>query len=95
MGQAVGRHFPPDRCFGKLPSSAVTLYDPTGEALGIGISRGVATMLGVGEEFHIMAPWGSEQLVREGDMFVSPCPSLDKVYRVARKKFDESYKLDK
>jgi hypothetical protein len=69
------------------------LYDPIGEVLGTEISRDLTAMLGVGGEFFIMAPWGSEQLAREGDMFVSPWPALDEVYRVARKEFDETYKL--
>ncbi len=69
------------------------LYDPKGEVLGVEISRDLTAMLGVGEEFFIMAPWGSEQLAREGDMFVAPLPALDEIYRVARKEFDETYKL--
>ena len=69
------------------------LYNPVGEVMGIEISRDLTTMLGAGEEFFIMAPWGSEQLAREGDMFVSPLPALDEVYRIARKEFDETYKL--
>ena len=69
------------------------LYDPIGEVLGIEITRELTTSLDVGEEFFIQAPWGSEQLAREGDMFVAPFPKLDEVYRVARKEFDETYRL--
>ena len=47
----------------------------------------------VGEEFYIVAPWGSEQLAREGDKFVAPLPGLDEVYRIARKEFEETYQL--
>jgi hypothetical protein len=68
------------------------LYDPVGEVLCIEISSELTAMLGVGEVFFIGAPWGSEQLALEGDMFVSPLPTLDEVYRVARKEFDETYK---
>jgi tetratricopeptide (TPR) repeat protein len=69
------------------------LFDPVGEVLGTEITRDLTVMLGVGGEFFIMAPWGSEQLAREGDMLVAPLPSLDEVYRMARKEFDETYKL--
>lgn len=67
------------------------LYDAVGEVLAIEISRDLTAMLGVGGEFSIMAPWGSEQIAREGDMFVAPLPALDEVYRVARKEFAETY----
>jgi hypothetical protein len=68
------------------------LYDSVGEVLALEISRAITTMLGVGEEFYIEAPWKSDQLVREGDMFVSPFSTLDEVYRIARKEFDETYR---
>lgn len=67
-------------------------YVPQGEVLGIEVSRDLTDMLDVGEEFLIVAPWGTEQLVREGDMLVSPLPALDEVYRIARKEFEETYK---
>ena len=70
-----------------------TLYDPKGEVLAIEISRELTGQLDVGAEFYIEAPWGSEQLAREGDMFVSPLPDLDEVYRIARKEFEETYRL--
>lgn len=61
--------------------------------IGIEISRELTRVLGVGVEFFFKAPWGSDQLAREGDVFVSPWPDLDEVYRIARKEFDETYKL--
>jgi tetratricopeptide (TPR) repeat protein len=67
-------------------------YVPTGAVLGIEVTRDLTDMLGVGEEFLIIAPWRTEQLVREGDMLVSPLPALDEVYRIARKEFEETYK---
>lgn len=71
-----------------------TLYAPEGEVLAIEISRELTAQLDVGGEFYIMAPWGSEQLAREGDMFVSPLPDLDEIYRIARKEFGETYRLE-
>jgi len=68
------------------------LYDPIGEIRAIEISQDLRNMLRVGEEFLIMAPWGTEQLCREGDLFVAPLPDLDKVYRIARSEFEQTYK---
>lgn len=70
-----------------------TLYAPLGEVLAIEISRDLTTELNVGEEFYIIAPWGSEQLAKEGDLFVTPAAKMDEVYRIARKEFEETYKL--
>ena len=70
-----------------------TLYAPKGEVMAIVITHEFTDQLKVGEEFCIMAPWGSEQLATEGDMFVAPLPDLDEVYRIARKEFDETYRL--
>ncbi len=70
-----------------------TLYTPLGEVMAIEITRDLTDKFKVGEEFCIIAPWGSEQLAREGDMFVSPLPGLDEVYRIARKEFEETYRL--
>lgn len=68
-------------------------YEPKGEVLAIEISRELTDQLDVREEFYIMAPWGSEQLAGEGDMLVSPLPDLDEIYRIARKEFEETYRL--
>lgn len=70
-----------------------TLYDPLGEVMAVEITRELTDQFNVGEAFYIIAPWGSEQLAREGDRLVSPLPDLDEVYRIARKEFDETYKL--
>lgn len=67
------------------------LYDPKGEVLAIEISREITNRLNVGSEFFILAAWG-EQIAKEGDLFVSPLPQLNEVYRVARKEFFETYR---
>jgi hypothetical protein len=68
-----------------------TLYAPLGEVMAIDISREITDSFDVGAEFYIVAPWGSEQLSREGDKFVAPLPGLDEIYRIARQEFDETY----
>jgi hypothetical protein len=69
------------------------LFDPIGEIRAIEISRNVTSLLGVGEEFFLMAPWGTEQVAMEGDFLVAPLPDLDEVYRIARSEFDQTYRL--
>lgn len=69
-----------------------TLYESSGEVRGIEISRDLRDVLQVGKEFLIMAPWGTVQLCREGDLFVAPLPKLDEVYRIARSEFDQTYR---
>ncbi len=69
------------------------LYRPQGEVRAIEITRDITSDLDVGEEFFVIAPWNAEQLAREGDMFVVPLPARDEIYRIARKEFDETYKL--
>ena len=69
-----------------------TLYDPIGQIRAIEISRDLRDLLRVGKEFLIMAPWGTEQLCKEGDLFVAPLPNLDKVYRIARSEFNQTYR---
>lgn len=67
------------------------LYDPIGEIRAIEISRDVMSLLGVGEEFFLMAPWGTEQVAREGDFLVAPLPELSEIYRIARSEFGQTY----
>lgn len=69
-------------------------YQPRGRVLGLEITRDITDLLGVGEEFFLLAPWGSEQFAREGDMLVSPLPDLGEVYRIGRREFEETYTLD-
>lgn len=68
------------------------LYDPIGEVYAIEITREITSELTVGEEFYIMPSWNSEQFAQEGDLLVSPLPSLDEVYRIARAEFEETYR---
>lgn len=69
-----------------------SLYDPKGEILAIEAGRSLLDQLGVGVEFLIEAPWGSDEQVRLGDKLVAPLPALDKVYRIAASEFEQTYK---
>lgn len=67
------------------------LYLPTGAIRAIEITREVTRALGVGPEFLIMAPWGSEQVAMEGDFLVAPLPELREIYRIGRSEFAQTY----
>ena len=69
------------------------LYNPVGEVRAIEISQGISNLLRVGKEFYLMASWGTEQVAREGDYFVTPLPQLGEVYRIARAEFEQTYAL--
>jgi len=74
-----------------LVDSSWKLYDSKGEIRAIEITQGVTCSLDVDADFQIMAPWGSEQVAREGDYLVSPLPELDQVYRIGRPEFEQTY----
>ena len=67
-------------------------YKPNGRILAIEIDDDLLDTINVGEDFFIIAPWGSEQLARAGDKLVSPLPKLNEIYRIARQEFDETYR---
>ena len=67
------------------------LYDPKGEVLAVEVSKKLMRDLGVNAEFFIEAPWGSDERVRSGDFLVSPFPTLKKIYRIARREFEQTY----
>jgi len=46
-----------------------------------------------GDQFEFEAPWGEAMVCKNGDMLVSPDAELTEVYRIARKEFEETYKL--
>ena len=67
------------------------LYNPKGEVLALEVTERLAADLGVGAEFQIEAPWGSDERVRIGDYLAAPLPALTKVYRIARVEFAQTY----
>jgi tRNA threonylcarbamoyladenosine modification (KEOPS) complex Pcc1 subunit len=69
-------------------------YRPRGRVRAIEITRDVTDALSVADEFFLIAPWRSQQFAREGDLLVAPLPALEKIYRIARKEFEETYTLE-
>lgn len=67
-------------------------YEPIGEVRAIEIDHDLTTRIGVGTRFYIMAPWGTEQLVCEGNYLVTPVPTQDEIYRIDTSEFNETYR---
>lgn len=67
-------------------------YRPLGEILALEISTTLIDDLGVNPDFQIMAPWESPQRATLGDMFATPLPNCNEVYRISRKEFAETYR---
>ena len=68
-----------------------TAYTPIGEIRAAEITHELTSLLDVGEEFYIMAPWNSEQFAQEGDYLVAPLPDLGEIYRIGRAEFEQTY----
>lgn len=66
-------------------------YEAAGKSLAFEIDHEMSTLLGVGAEFYIIAPWGTEQYAQEGDYFVCPLPEKGEIYRVGKPEFESTY----
>ena len=67
------------------------VYDPKGRILALEVDEQLTAELGVSPDFVIEAPWGSDERVCVGDYLVAPLPALDKIYRIARAEFEQTY----
>lgn len=79
--------------FIKTAEDGFSLYSPIGKIVGIELDDKLIKELRHGNEFRFIAPWGEEMVAKKGDYLVSPL-EYDEVYRIARKEFFETYKLD-
>ena len=68
-------------------------YNSSGQVRAIQVTPEITTLLNVGSEFFIHAPWGTDQIVKENDFLVSTCPTQDEIYRIAKDEFQQTYTL--
>ena len=68
-------------------------YEPLGKVIGVELTPNLLTEMGLDTEFEFMAPWGEKMIAKKGDYLVTP-PDYSEVYRIARKEFFETYKID-
>ena len=65
-------------------------YEPKGKVIAVEVTKSVLKKFNLSSEFHFEAPWGSKMVVKENDFLVRQLDN-DRVYRIARKEFFETY----
>lgn len=70
------------------------IYQPSGKIIAVSISEEVLKQFEWESPFYFEAPWGEKMIVKMGDYLVSPLPDKNEIYRIARKEFSETYKID-
>lgn len=87
----AGETFSKRYVMSREPSDDWLTFEPAGEVRALEITHDVTTLLDVGNQFFIEAPWGERQFAAEGDYLVSPAPEHSEIYRIDRVAFDETY----
>ncbi len=78
----------------KRSKNGFSEYFPIGKIHALEMTPTLLAAQSWANEFYFEAPWGEKMVVKENDFLASP-PSLNEVYRIARKEFFETYELDK
>lgn len=78
--------------FRKLQTEIWTEYLPKGQVDAIQLTEELLNSLKLEKHFYIIASWDEAQYVSIGDFIVTPV-NEDKVYRIGRKEFEETYKI--
>lgn len=68
------------------------IYKAMGVIKAVEVDKKLIKSMGTEEEFFFMAPWGEKMVVKKGDYLVSPL-DYSEVYRIAKKEFFETYRL--
>ncbi|MEL6866817.1 MAG: hypothetical protein AAFP19_20505 [Bacteroidota bacterium] len=68
-------------------------YQPTGKVLAIEFTPTLIEQLKVDKEFHFVASWGTEMVLKEHDFLVCPLDGSS-VYRIGRQEFFETYQAE-
>jgi hypothetical protein len=68
-------------------------YHPLGRVVALKVTRDIPDLLDRNGSFQFMAPWDQPEKVELNDFLVTP-PDHSEIYRIARKEFFETYKLD-
>lgn len=80
--------------FVELTDDAFGLYRPIGEVWAVQIDEDIMDYIGFlgSDSFNFEAAWGENMVAKMGDMIVTP-PTKDEVYRIAKKEFEETYRV--
>jgi hypothetical protein len=68
-----------------------TEYVPTGKIMAIQFD---ADKMHLSSSFYFMAEWKEKMVVKNGDYICTTLPKKNETYRIAKKEFSETYKLD-
>jgi len=68
------------------------IYKAIGVIKAVEVDEKLIKNIGTKDEFFFTAPWGEKMVVKKEDYLVSPL-DYSEVYRIAKKEFFETYKL--
>lgn len=66
-------------------------YSAKGEIIGLEVTQPILDLLSQSSPFEINAPWDAPQVVKLGDMLVTPLPNSVEIYRIAKSEFNQTY----
>ena len=89
-----GHKFKARYTFEKRSAGGLSEYKPSGRIQALEVNQRVLKKFKVKNRFYFMAPWGSKMIVKEKDFLACPIGG-NEIYRIARKEFFETYRLDK
>ena len=79
--------------FVKRAAGGFSEYHPTGKIQAVEVNQRLLRKIKVKSRFYFIAPWGSKMVVKEKDFLACPIGG-NEIYRIARKEFFETYKLE-
>lgn len=77
----------------KRSKAGFSEYEPTGRIYAIEVNKRLLKKFGVKLRFYFEADWGSKMVVKEKDFLACPFGG-EEVYRIARKEFFETYRVE-
>lgn len=77
----------------KRSKAGFSEYEPTGRIYAVEVNKRLLKKFGVKARFYFEAEWGSKMVVKEKDFLACPIGG-EEVYRIARKEFFETYRVE-
>ncbi|MEM6965972.1 MAG: hypothetical protein AAF573_14490 [Bacteroidota bacterium] len=80
--------------FIKRSKGGFSEYQPTGRIRAIKVTPSFFKKNNLGSPFYFIADWGEKMVVKQNDYLACPVGG-NEVYRIARKEFSETYKMER
>jgi len=77
----------------KRSKAGFSEYEPTGRIYAVEVNKRLLKKFGVKNRFYFQADWGSKMVAKEKDFLACPIGG-EEVYRIARKEFFETYRVE-